>query len=137
VDKVGVDVFVPGLNLAFADENVKINPINNVVGDSVSIVNALEKVEASVSESSQGNIQQGQETPGTPSTAYEISRIEQNASTVLGLSLKFMAGSHIIPYGKLLVSDVLQYMTIPDAEKIVGNDGLIYKTFYAKEPGKL
>ena len=134
-DKVGVDVFVPGLNLAFADENVKINPINNVVGDSVSIVNALEKVEASVSESSQGNIQQGQETPGTPSTAYEISRIEQNASTVLGLSLKFMAGSHIIPYGKLLVSDVLQYMTIPDAEKIVGNDGLIYKTFYAKEPG--
>ena len=134
-DKVGVDVFVPGLNLAFADENVKINPINNVVGDSVSIVNALEKVEASVSESSQGNIQQGQETPGTPSTAYEISRIEQNASTVLGLSLKFMAGSHIIPYGKLLVSDVLQYMTIPDAEKIVGNDGLVYKTFYAKEPG--
>lgn len=136
-DKVGADVFVPGLNLAFADQDVKIAPIANVVGESNSIMNALEKVESSVSESSQGSVQQGQETPGTPSTAYEISRIETNAATVLGLSMKFMAGSHIIPYGKLLVSDVLQYMTVVDAKKITGDSGLVYKTFYAKEPGSM
>ena len=133
-DKVGVDVFVPGLNLSFADENVKINPINNVVGESNSLMTALEKVEASVSESSQGAVQQGQETPGTPSTAYEISRIEQNAATVLGLSMKFIA-QHAINYGKLLMSDVLQYMTVADVSKITGDGGLTYKTFYAKEPG--
>ena len=133
-DKVGVDVFVPGLNLSFADENVKVNPINNVVGDSQSLIGALEKVEASVSESSQSAVQQGQETPGTPSTAYEISRIEQNAATVLGLSMKFIA-QHAINYGKLLMSDVLQYMTIADVTKITDNGGLTYKTFYAKEPG--
>jgi hypothetical protein len=133
-DKVGVDVFTPGLNLSFADENVKINPINNIVGDSQSLIGALEKVEASVSESSQGTVQQGQETPGTPSTAYEISRIEQNAATVLGLSMKFIA-QHAINYGKLLMSDVLQYMTIADTAKITGDSGLVYKTFYAKEPG--
>lgn len=133
-DKVGVDVFVPGLNLSFADENVKINPINNVVGESNSLMTALEKVEASVSESSQGAVQAGQETPGTPSTAYEISRIEQNAATVLGLSMKFYA-QHAINYGKLLVSDVLQYMTVADVEKITADGGLTYKTFYAKEPG--
>ncbi len=132
-EKVGVDVYVPGLNLAFADQDVKFTPINTV-GDSVSIINALEKVEASVSESSQSSIGQGQETPGTPSTAYEISRIEQNAATVLGLSMKFIA-QHAIQYGKLLMSDVLQYMTIADAAKITGNGGLVYKTFYAKEPG--
>lgn len=134
-DKVGVDVFVPGLNLAFADQDVKIQPIRT--GDSshlAATMNALEKVEASVAESSQGSVQQGQETPGTPSTAYEISRIEQNAATVLGLSMKFVA-QHAIQYGKLLMSDVLQYMTIADAEKITDNGGLLYKTFYAKEHG--
>ncbi len=133
-DKVGVDVFVPGLNLAFADQDVKINPINNVVGDSVSIMKALETVEASVAESSQDPVQQGQQPGGTPSTAYEISRIEQNAATVLGLSMKFIA-QHAIQYGKLLMSDILQYMTIADVEKITEQGGLIYKTFYAKEPG--
>jgi len=132
-DKVGADVYVPGLNLAFADQDVKIQPINTV-GDSVSIINALEKVEASVSESSQDSIQQGQQPGGTPSTAYEISRIEQNAATVLGLSMKFIA-QHAINYGKLLMSDVLQYMTIADVAKITEDEGLVYKTFYAKEPG--
>lgn len=133
-DKAGVDVFVPGLNLAFTDQDVKINPINNIVGDSVSIMKALETVEASVSESSQDPVQQGQIAGGTPSTAYEISRIEQNAATVLGLSMKFIA-QHAIQYGKLLVSDILQHMTVVDAEKITDNGGLVYKTFYAKEPG--
>lgn len=134
-DKVGVDVFVPGLNLAFADQDVKIQPIRT--GDSshlAATMNALEKVEASVSETSQGAVQQGQEGAGTPSTAYEISRIEQNAATVLGLSMKFVA-QHAIQYGKLLMSDVLQYMTIADAARITANEGLVYKTFYAKEPG--
>lgn len=132
-DKVGVDVFVPGLNMAFADTDVKVNPINNIVGDSMSTLKALEVVEASVAESSQDPVQQGQ-NPGGSSTAYEISRIEQNAATVLGLSMKFIA-QHAIQYGKLLISDILQYMTITDAEKITENGGLVYKTFYAKEPG--
>jgi hypothetical protein len=79
-------------------------------------------------------VQAGQETPGTPSTAYEISRIEQNAATVLGLSMKFIA-QHAINYGKLLMSDVLQYMTVADVAKITADGGLTYKTFYAKEPG--
>lgn len=134
-DKVGADVFVPGLNLAFADQDVKVTPIRT--GDSsvlASTLNALEKVESSVSESSQDNIQQGQQPGGTPSTAYEISRIEQNAATVLGLSMKFIA-QHAIQYGKLLMSDILQYMTIVDVAKITGDEGLVYKTFYAKEPG--
>ena len=135
-DKVGIDVMVPGLNLAFAESDVKINPIR--VGDSGTLqatMNTLEKVEQSISESSQSSTQQGQPQLTGTSTAYEISRIEQNAATVLGLSLKFMANSHVVPYGKLLLSDILQYMTIPDAEKITEDSGLIYKTFYAKEPG--
>jgi hypothetical protein len=136
-DKVGIDVMVPGLNLAFSDENVKINPIRVADGQALQATQAgIVKVEASIAESSQDPIQQGQQ-PSTrgASTAYEISRIEQNAATVLGLTLKFMANSHVIPYGKLLLSDVLQYMTMADAEKITEQGGLLYKTFYVKEPG--
>lgn len=137
-DKVGVDVFVPGLNLAFAEKDVKIEALR--VGDGAQLkatADVLDRVEASVAESSQDPIQQGQTPDGAPSTAYEISRIEQNAATVLGLSLKFMLNSHVIPYGKLLVSDILQYMTLADAEKITADGGLVYKTFYAKEPGQV
>lgn len=134
-DKVGVDVMVPGLNLAFAEKDVQIKPLN-VVGDSPDIMNMLEKVESSVAESSQDPLQQGMQAgSGNPSTAYEISRIEQNAATVLGLSMKFVA-QHAINYGKLLLSDILQYQTIADVKKITGDGGLIYKTFFAKEPGK-
>ena len=132
-EKVGQDVIVPGLNLSFAEQDVAIKPIN-VVGDSTSIANAMEKVEASISESSQNPLQQGQATQGTPSTAYEISRVEQNAATVLGLAMKFQANCHIIPYGKLLLFDVLQYMTIGDISNLADEE-LVYKTFYVNEPG--
>ena len=134
-EKVGMDVIVPGLNLAFADKDVKIETLrmadNNSIRTAMEVMNQVEK---SLSESSQDPIQQGQQTTGMPSTAYEISRIEQNAATVLGLTMKFMANSHVIPYGKLLLSDILQYNTIADAGRIT-EKGLVYKTFFAKEPG--
>lgn len=136
-DKVGFDVIVPGLNLAFADKDVQINPLRTATDNTIrTAMEVMQQVEKSLSESSQDPIQQGQQPGGTPSTAYEISRIEQNAATVLGLSMKFMANSHVVPYGKLLLSDILQYMTLADAEKITEEDGLLYKTFFSKESGQ-
>lgn len=134
-DKIGLDVIVPGLNLAFADKDVKIEALRTADSQSLqTMLKVTEQVEASLNQSSQDPVQQGQ-NPGTPSTAYEISRIEQNAATVLGLSMKFIA-KHAIDYGELLVSDILQYLTIADAESIVKDKGLLYKTFFVKEPGK-
>lgn len=134
-DKAGVDVIVPGLNLAFAEKDVTVNALRTSTDNSIrTAMEVMQNVEKSLSESSQDPIQQGQTNPA-PSTAYEISRIEQNAATVLGLTMKFMANSHVIPFGKLLLSDILQYLTIADAAKISGDKGLIYKTFYVKEPG--
>lgn len=133
-EKAGSDVFVPGLNLAFADPEVKINTLRTA--DSASLNTAqitLEKIESSLHETSQDPIQQGQQPAGTPSTAYEISRIETNAATVLGLTVKFFTYSHVIPYGRLLLSDILQYLTLPDVDKIEGDKGLLYKTFYVKD----
>lgn len=133
-DKVGYDVIVPGLNLAFADKDVEIKRLETANTQSlVTALKVMEQVEASLNQSSQDPVQQGQ-NPGTPSTAYEISRIEQNAATVLGLSMKFIA-QHAVDYGKLLLSDILQYQTIAQAQMITEEEGLLYKTFFAKEPG--
>lgn len=135
-DKVGMDVVVPGLNLAFSDKDVKVTPLRVADGQSIkTAMDVMEQVEKSLAESSQDPLQSGQQNPGMPSTAYEISRIEQNAATVLGLTMKFMANSHVIPYGKLLLSDILQYTTVADAARITDEGGLIYKTFFAPEPG--
>ena len=134
-DKSGYDVMVPGLNLAFADKDVKVNPLRTVNDQSINTAMAVSKeVEASINQSSQDPVQQGQNPTGPSSTAYEISRIEQNAATVLGLSMKFIA-QHAINFGNLLISDILQYLTTADAEKITADGGLVYKTFFAKEPG--
>lgn len=137
-EKAGSDVFVPGLNLAFADPEVKINTLRTADSQSLdTAMKTLDKIEQSLHESSQDPIQQGQNPQsGPPSTAYQISRIEQNAATVLGLTIKFFTYSHVIPYGKLLMSDILQYMTLPEVDQIVGNKGLLYKTFYVKDGSK-
>ena len=136
-DKAGIDVIVPGLNLAFSESDVQLNTLKTA--DSTSLATAMQtlaKIEASLQESAPMPPQAMNPGGGTPSSAYEISRIEQNSATVLGLAIKFFTFSHVIPYGKLLISDILQYLTMPDAEKIEGNQGLVYKTFFANEPGK-
>lgn len=135
-DKVGSDVIVPGLNLAFAEKDVQMSALRTADGNSLKVaMEVMAQVEKSIAESSQDPIQQGQ-NPSNTQTAYQISRIEQNAATVLGLTMKFMANSHVIPYGKLLLSDILQYMTVADAEKITEQGGLIYRTFFAKDNTK-
>jgi hypothetical protein len=133
-DKIGADVMVPGLNLAFAEKDVEIKRLAPTNTESLmAMMKVMENVEASLNASSQDPVQQGQ-NPGMPSTAYEISRIEQNAATVLGLSMKFIA-QHAIDYGELLLSDVLQYLTVADSENITDGQALMYKTFFSKDPG--
>ena len=138
-DKIGMDVIVPGLNLAFSDKDVTVNALRTADAQSLNTaMQTLDKIESSLHESSQDPIQQGQSPDkGPASTAYEISRIEQNSATVLGLTIKFFTFSHVIPYGKLLTSDILQYLTMPQAADILGDGGLVYQTFYAKEPGSV
>lgn len=135
-DKVGIDVIVPGLNLAFADKDVKVSSLNTVTDQALqTAMKTMDKVETSISESSADPVQQGQSPEGPPSTAYEISRIEQNAATVLGFSMQFRL-QNSIDYGKLVVSDILQYLTLADAAKITTDGGLVYKTFIANDPGQ-
>lgn len=132
-ESIGSDVIIPGGVTQLSDPNAKLNPI--VVSQNIKMgMDTLMKVEESVSESSENPIQEGQQ-PGADTTAYEISRLEQNSNTVLGLFLKMIA-SYVKQYGRIRIGDILQYLTIVDADKITDDAELVYKTFLVKGSSK-
>lgn len=125
-EMIGSDVMVPGSvhNLTSPNADLKAVSTQN---DLKAGLTALATVEESLNESSQEPLQQGDKQPGSM-TAYEISRLEQNAATVLGLFIK-MISQHVKDFGKLRMGDILQYLTIADVNKITDNAPLVYKTF--------
>lgn len=130
-ETIASDVIVPGAVTTVASGDATITPIQTAqnirqAGET------LKSVEGSINESSQDPIQQGQADSGSQ-TAYEISRLEANASTVLGLFVQ-MISNYVKQYGRLRISDILQYLTIADVSKIEGPESdLIYKTFLLPE----
>lgn len=132
-ETIGSDVIVPGVVTTLTDPNSKLTPLA-VAGNIKSGMDTLMEVEKSVSESSEDPLLNGQSgQPGT--TAFEISRQEQNANTVLGLFIKMIA-QFVRQYGRLRVGDNLQYLTIVDADKITDQPDLVYKSFVVKGKGK-
>ena len=108
-EEVDSSVIMPGVVTSFSGET-KMQELKTGT-DLGAGVKVLEKVEASISESSIDALQSGQSAQGTPSTAYEISRLEQNSKTMLGLFGK-MIGFAVEDWGKLAISDVLQFSTV-------------------------
>jgi hypothetical protein len=126
---IASDVIVPGAVTTLTDPNADLRAIN-VGSDLRSGLEMLNVVEKSINESSQEPLQQGSASGGTQ-TAYEISKLEQNANTVLGLFLQMIA-KHVRDYGKLRMGDILQYLTVPEVAMITGNPETTYKTFFMK-----
>ncbi len=124
---IASDVIVPGAVTTLSSEGADLRAIN-VGSDLRSGLETLSVVEKSINESSQEPLQQGAaEASGT--TAYEISRLEQNANTVLGLFLQMIA-KHVKDFGRLRLGDIIQYLTMPEVVEITGNPELAYKTFF-------
>ncbi len=123
---IASDVIVPGAVTTLTAPNSDLRAIN-VGSDLKSGFESLKMVEDSINESSQEPIQQGQEAP-SGTTAYEISRLEQNANTVLGLFLQMIA-KHVKDFGKLRLGDIIQYLTLAEIEDIEGDPQMVYKTF--------
>lgn len=90
----------------------------------------LEKFESSVTESSSDILQTGvTASQGGDMTAFEVSRIEQNARVMLGLFGK-MLGFMVKDFGELRKSDILQFLTVGEAMEIEDKNGrLKFKTF--------
>lgn len=126
---IASDVIVPGAVTTLSSENADLRAIN-VGSDLSSGLETLAVVEKSLNESSQEPLQQGVAEP-SGTTAYEISRLEQNANTVLGLFLQ-MISKHVKDFGRLRLGDIIQYLTLPQVVEIEGNPEVAYKTFFLK-----
>ena len=118
-DELSSSVVIPG-GVTTLDENSKFQQV-----DMKSNLNAglavMQKVEASLSESSTAPLQAGQGSEGTPATAFEISRQEANAKTVLGLFGKMIV-SWVEDFGLLRSNTILQHMTVAESVEIVGGE---------------
>ncbi len=132
---IASDVIVPGSVTTLSDPNADLKAIN-VGSDLKAGLETLSVVEKSINESSQEPLQEGNDQGGTQ-TAYEISRIENNANTILGLFLQMIA-KHVKDFGQLRLGDIVQYMTIPEVSQIEGAEDveLVYKTFFLKGGNK-
>ncbi len=123
---IGSDVIVPGAvtNLQAPNADLRaISTSNNLTAG----INALAQVETSINDSTQSL-----PTFSGRVTAYQMSIMQQNASTVLGLFVQMIA-QHVRDFGKLRLGDILQYLTIADADKITADAPLVYKTFLMRD----
>lgn len=132
-ETIGSDVIIPGGVTTLTDANSKLTPIA-VAGNLKAGMDTLMKVEESIAESSEQPTLQG-DNAQSGTTAYEISRMEQNANTVLGLFIKMIA-QYVRQYGRLRLGDIIQNLTIVDVDKITDQPELVYKSFLVKGKGK-
>ncbi len=124
---VGSDVIVPGAVTNLEDNNADLRVVQSTNPNGLKVgFETLQAVDESLQESAENPITNPDTSAGT--TAYEISRIEQNAATVLGLFIK-MISQYVKAYGQLRMGDILQYLTIVDVDKITDKPDLVYKTF--------
>lgn len=121
-EELDSSVMVPGsmVNLNQEDKLETINPRSNLRSG----LEALSTVESSVAESSQDAYRQGvmQGNPGR--TAYEISKLDQNARIALGLFGK-MIGFLVEDFGELMLSDIIQHMTVAQVDGVLSDNGKI------------
>lgn len=132
---IASDVIVPGaVTTMAAGQNADLKAINpgnpNALADGIK---SIQLVEESIDQTSADNQQSGTPNQGGSQTAYEISVLEQNANTVLGLFLQMIA-KHVKDFGKLRMDDILQYLTVPEVVALEGTDDadLVYRTFFVK-----
>ncbi len=128
---IGSDVIVPGAVTTLADKDARLVPLSTATDISAGM-QTLFKVEQSINESSEVPSTGANKPQGGKMTAYEISKLEQNNAIVLGLFMT-MISSFVKQFGKLLVGDILQYMTIPEVKFIEGKESMAYRSFFMPE----
>lgn len=108
-------------------EQMKMESIG-VNSDLGSGFNMLDKLESSVTESSQ-DVQQAGITNPNDKTAFQVSVEERNAAIVGGL-VRRMIGFMVRDWMRLRIGDILQFMTVGEIDEIVGDDATLkYKSF--------
>lgn len=124
-EAIASDVVIPGMTTTLMNPGASVVPLR--VGQDIKAgMEMLNQVEQSINQSSESNIT---DQPNTANeTAYTTSVRVQQAKLLLGPFVQMIA-SYVRQYGKLLMSDILQYMTIAEVNDIIDNGELIYQTF--------
>jgi hypothetical protein len=122
-ENIPASIVVPGSAITTSQPNKgDIKPLQ--VGNNLDVAfKTMEYVEDAVDESSPQL-----ELGGHRISAFEMSIREQEAAVLLGL-FTAMIGDMVRQMSKLIMSDILQYLTIGEASQIEGDDGLVYKSF--------
>lgn len=121
-EEVDSSVIAPGIVNSF-DKDTKLEKIE-LGGNLSDGRSTLEKVEQSISESSVDRVTGGQTSGKTPATAFELSRVEQNARIMLGLFGK-MIGFLVKDWGYLMIGDIKQFATVADYMNLTSEGGAL------------
>ena len=121
-EEVNSNIIMPGVITSFG-KDTKMEKID--VGSNLGAgLNVLQKVENSISESSQDIMQAGMSSTKSGTTAFEVSRLEQNARIMLGLFGQ-MIGFLVKDLGQLFLDDILQFMTVGEVGDITTEEGIL------------
>lgn len=127
-EDINSSVMVPGTVTSFTDPNTKLESIGPR-SDIRAGLEAIGKVEQSMSESSV-DVSSSGVGGDTTRTAREVLLLERNARQALGLfgkSIRFL----LEDTGDLLISDILQHMTVGEMEETT--DVMKFRTFILPE----
>lgn len=126
-EEVNSSIVTPGKITRFTEPETKFEKID--AGTNLSAgFNTIQIVEKSLSESSMDVLQQGMSIKGSQ-TAFEISKLEENARIMLGLFGK-MIGFAIQELGELRSSLILQHLTVGEVNDITSGSGKMkFKSF--------
>lgn len=125
-EEINSSVYIPGTSISFKDPNSKMEAFAPKI-DLRAGLESIQKVESSMSESSQDDLMNGDQGGGPAMTARQTLLIEQNARIAMGLFGK-MIGQLVEDIGHLMMGDIVQYMTVGEVTDI-GSGSMKFKTF--------
>lgn len=138
VDKIDSDVIFPNSVVAFEDKETRITPLlpqSNLAAG----FNVLRETEKSISEGSVNETISGS-LPDASQKAFNVAQAQANAKKLIGAVGKSL-GESIVQYGDLMKDIVINHITVPEIDELVGDKMTMkYKTFLLenkKSNGKL
>lgn len=128
VDKVDSNVIFPNAVIALENTDSKVTPLlppSNLQGG----IAALREREASMEEGSSINKTTEGQLPEASQKAFNVAQATANARKIIG-SIGKSLGESMIAYGDLMKDIILNHVTIPQVEELVGGEmKMKYKTF--------
>ena len=124
--EIGADVMIPGAVTTVENPEATVTPIR-AAQDIKQGMETMLKLEDNINEASITDIKFGMRQ-----TAYTTSAQVAQQQLLLG-NFVTMVKDYVRQYGRLIVGDIVQHITVPEVDKIVDDGELVYKTIIAHD----